>query len=187
MCSFYNPNIQSNFNEGKREFPQLAGLCIASFMFIYENREDKLEFVKIKNRVQHRQLIAWDSHFQEVLSDMVLMAWYGKIQSLSDYIFAEKTLKIKDDYQDGIYITAKLNDFLDLLFFSEFGKGSSSCPVIHYDSSWVLSNIGEFDVFYTLYDRLQLYDYIFTHSVLEVSTGEITSKKKELKLHLKVM
>lgn len=186
MCSFYNPNIQSKFDESKCLFPELKGGCLASIVVVCKKQGSNQQYVNLKNSSQHNLLAAWDSGFSEILADMILLVWSGDVKSFKDYIQEDKTLKISNDEFDRIYLTAKLIDFIELLFFSEFGDESSCCSKLNYESSLLLTRTGKDYGFYTVYERLQLYDYVFNHSHLEVSALKVGHDETELTLQIKI-
>jgi hypothetical protein len=197
--SFYNPNIQRAFDEDERDFIQLKGLTLATYVIVYRINDGysatdisqihskfQLLFQRFGNLHQQRNLMMVDSVFPVLMADIALEVLLGVVRSLREYIGSEKTLKIVPDGYEELYLPHKFHDFIELLVYSDIASKHSSKVERDFRRIYCRKSTADEFEYFTLYERLKLYDYLMREMRLEIDWEKSGIKGHEARLCLRL-
>jgi hypothetical protein len=197
--SFYNPNIQRAFEEDKREFIQLKGVTLATYTIVYRINDGyvvtdlshihskfQLLFQRFENLQQQRNLMLVDSVFPVLMADIALEVLLGSVCTLREYIGSEKTLKMVSDGYEELFLPYKLHDFIELLVYSDIASRHSSKLERDFRRVYCRKNTADELKYFTLYERLKLYDYLIREMRLEIDWEKSDIKKHKACLCLRL-
>lgn len=196
--TFYNPNIQANFDADEREFILLRDVVLARYVLVFQLREGcsvsgaeelralyQLEFVKLADKVQQENLRYVKENFAAILADITLEVLTGRVNTFEEYLMQKLTLKTEKERNEVLYIGDSIQDFIELLVYSDIsGKKMSSGER---DFTRIFGATDESDgypVFYSLFDRLKLYARLRKEIKLEIDRDAIQINGREVRIEL---
>jgi len=131
----------------------LNGFHAASYSIIYR-LDNRAEFgsnnsLLSKNGVsanrfcsldQQRNLIFEDMFFPNILADIALECYIGKVKSFADYIELPKSFCMCDVLSDAVYFNNKIRTFIKMLLFSNIQYEVLSSGTIYTDKMFQYKN-----------------------------------------------
>ncbi len=197
--SFYNPNIQQTFDEDSRDLVILKDVTFGVFEIVYSisidheikqltdiQQKEMFKFVKLKNNYQHYNLQLVDNSFPESLSDIALDAFFGNVNSFQDYILNKKPFQSIFEEYEILYLSDKIQDFIELLVYSDISSKHKSKGERNFSRVFKQKTIIDEPQYYTLFDRLKLYDYLKQKMKLEIDMNKSAINGNEVTLCLKI-
>jgi hypothetical protein len=198
MCSFYNPNVQATY-ESDTSFMHLKKMELAEYGIVYRINDcyhvtelsdfrlkQQLLFQRFVNIQQQRNLMYVDSVFPLILADLVLDVFLQKIKSFEEYVPVQKQFSAPDLLDAGLYYNFKLRDFIEFLLYSDIAQTQECTGLKNYDTVFGAKNTEDELEFYTLYERLKLYDYLMKNMQLEIDIRKSELTDTEVTLYLKI-
>jgi len=181
MCSFYNPNVQAAYESDQKIFVRLKKMSLAEYSIVYKvndgcnisdlsdfNSKCQLLFVQFESLNQQQNLGYVDEMFPQVLADMALDVFFGNVHCLSDYIHVPKDFVVPEIEDEELYYNYKLRDFIEYLLYSDIALTQASAGNRNYEQFSCAGNLsGDFG-YYSLYERLKLYDYLMFNLQIEI-------------------
>lgn len=191
--SFYNPNIQRAFDEDKIEFVQLKGQIFAEYKIIYLANEDcnvmdlsSLQFLRFENKHQQSNLLFVDKVFPAILAEIALEAFAGRVHSFAESISSKESLETADNEYDLLYFANKINQFLELIAYSDIASKHRSFGITNFNRIYCMRHSSNESEHYTLYSRLKLYEYLKREMSLEATLEKKAENGFEATLCLKL-
>lgn len=198
MCSFYNPNVQATY-ESDTSFVHLKKMELAEYGIVYRINDcydvtelsdfrlkHQLLFQHFVNIQQQRNLMYVDSVFPLILADLGLDVFLKKIKSFEAYVPAQKQFSAPDLLDAGLYYNYKLRDFIEFLLYSDIAQTQKCTGIRNYDKIFGAAGTEDELEFYTLYERLKLYDYLMANMHLEIDLQKSGMTENEVTLYLKI-
>ena len=198
MCSFYNPNVKATYESDSR-FVHLKKMDLAEYGIVYKindccqitklsdfNQKNQLLFQRFVILQQQWNLMYVDSVFPQILADLVLDVFLGNITCLEDYVTASKQFTVSELLDAELYYNYKLRDFIEYLLYSDIAKTQESSGSKNYDKIFGTTNTHNEIEFYTLYERLKLYDYLMKNMQLEIDMQKCCLNDNKTTIYLKI-
>ena len=190
--TFYNPNIQLTFDKDTREFVELRGAILASYRIVYKSNESRkvgdiggLDFIRFENRHQQTNLLLVDSAFPVILSDIATKVIQGRLHTFQECLEALELLIIASEEYDKLYFKNKLQQFLELLLYSDIASKHASKGETNFNRIYCVRSSSDELNYYTLYDRLKIYDFLIREMKLEIDLERSDLKSAEICLCLR--
>lgn len=197
--SFYNPNIQETFDNDSRNFVVLKDMTFGFFEIVYSisidykvkelldiQHKEMLNYAKFKNNYQHYNLQLVDHSFPELLGDIASEVFFGNINSFQDYILNKKPFQSIFEEYEVLYLSDKIQDFIELLVYSDIASKHKSKGDRDFSKIFQQKNIIDEPRYYTLFDRLKLYDYLKKEIKLAIDMNKSTINGTKVTLCLKI-
>lgn len=200
MCSFYNPNIQKAFDEDSRDFVRLKDITLAEYSLLFRvndgcvvrNTDElranyQISFICFYHHQQQVNLKKIDASFPLVLADVALDVMSGRVHTFGEYIFQMIERLSGEEKIKALYTADKIQDFIELLVYSDIaGKKPATCERDFTKIVGVSSPEEEYPVFYSLFERLKLYDYLKQNMQLVIDRQQSELIGREVILILKI-
>lgn len=197
--SFYNPNIQKAFDKDEYNFIKLTGLTFGTYKIIYRisdgfsvvniydlREKHQLNFVGFDNRIQEQNLTLVDKTFPALLADIVLEALIGKVTSLRDFIIRNQPFNSMIEQYKALYEGDRIQDFIELLVYSDIAAKHISKGERDFTKIFKRRKTANEFEYFTLFERLKLYDYLKIKMKLEIDKKKTEIKGREVILFLKI-
>ncbi len=197
--TFYNPNIQQAFEDDTRQFIKLKGVTFGTYKLIYRISDGcmvrntnelrakyQLEFVRMANRFQHENLTIVDNSFPELLSDIALEVMTGRVSSPLDYIIRNQPFSSLTEQHEALYERDKIQDFIELLVYSDIAQKHKSAGERDFTTVYCSKKTENELEYYTLFERLKLYDYLKRNLQLKIDREKSTIEGQEVALYFKI-
>jgi len=201
MCSFYNPNIQAEFEADKREYIHLSNLTLANYKIVFKmsdgchvvDKDDlraayQLDFVRFVDKWKQINLSLVDKSFAELLAAISLEVLTGRVKSFEDYVLLKLSMETETDRNNALYTGDKIQDFIELLIYSDIAENKPSMGLRDFTRIFKTEKKNKLELtnYYTLYERLKLYAWLRKELVLEIDREKIQLKDREVLLQLKI-
>ena len=197
--TFYNPNIQAKFEEDERSFVQLTGQTFARYVIVYTMEEGTegvdpfdpdstcwLSFLRYESAHQQRNLTAVHSFFGILLADIALEVLTGRVSTFWDYILQTMAKKTPATQYEALYMGDKIQDFIELLVYSDIASKHESAGERDFNRIFCVKKEADEPLFYTLYERLKLYDFLKREMRLSIDRKQSKVCGNEVHLCLKM-
>ena len=197
--SFYNPNIQHAFEEDKRNFIKLKNLTFASYKIKYRindccsvkgiddlRAKYQLGFVGFENRFKQQNLCLVDEKFPELLADIALEVMTGRVKSFWDFIVRNKPFISLTAEHQAIYEGDMIQDFIELLVYSDIASPKISRGERDFTKIYKYKNTSSEYEFFSLFERLKMYDYLKRNILLEIDKRKSVLKGRFFIMYFKI-
>jgi len=177
----------------------LNGFSIATYTICYKIKDgvhvNDCLFVNCKKEVSvrrfcslnlQRNLIFVDMIFPNILADIALEAFLGKVKTLSDYISIPKSFRIVDELNDTIYFNEKIREFLKLLLFSDIQQEKLSAGTIYSDRIYSVTNNSEFSQIFSVQQSSDLVELMLPKFILKAEKSNACITNNELYIVLEI-
>ncbi|MBP1676605.1 MAG: hypothetical protein H6Q20_1164 [Bacteroidetes bacterium] len=201
MCSFYNPNIQAEFEADERKYIHLSNLTLAVYKIVFKlsdgchvvDKDDlravyQLDFVRFVDKWKQINLSLVDKSFAELLAAISLEVLAGRVKSFEDYVLLKLSMETETDRNNALYTGDKIQDYIELLIYSDIAENKPSRGVRDFTRIFKTEKKNKLELtnYYTLYERLKLYAWLRKEMVLEIDREKIQLKDREVILQLKI-
>lgn len=121
VLASYNIVYKANFKDDI--------LCLSDL--VHKNQVRASEF---ESFYQQNNLIHVDMLFPNVLADIALEVYLGKVSNFNSYLIREKTFQIIDIESDKYFFKSRIERFVDFLLYSDISELKSSTGELHHNT-----------------------------------------------------
>lgn len=181
--TFYNPNVQSNFEANLPGFPILEGKTFASidFEFSTPGVDGRQYAVSLNDRLLQNYL---GNELSSLLSELVYRSWQGSIVTPADFIQKVKDISSETSEPENFYLTYQTKLLIEKLLLSPNCPFSSG-KINLYDMVDAASHTQKKQTWFSLYEKLQLIEFLLTHLHFHPDGAQL--KIQEQKHYIKVI
>jgi hypothetical protein len=195
--SFYNPNIQSTFDADQCLFIKLENVTLATYTMSFKVSQGcyvdqlsnfhsayQLQFLKFSEDFKLSNLNLIDKDFPNLFVEIVKLVFVGKINTFADYLRLKSSLQLSFENHTLTYLGDRIQDYLELLVYSDISENKQSRGERDFTKIFHLNQneSPELPQYFSLYERLKLYNWLREHIRLEVKNIEFVSVNQQLEL-----
>ena len=198
--TFYNPNIQANFEANNNEAIVLRNKVLATYRIVYKIREGcsvnssedinasyQLEFVQFENAIQQQNLELVNANFDTLIAEIALEVITGRVKSFEDFLRSKLENTLEIERNEVLYIGDAIQDYIELLVYSDIAGIKPATCIRNFTKLLGMSSPEtDIPVFYNLYDRLKLYARLRKDIKLIIDRKNIKLTDREVILKLKI-
>lgn len=195
--SFYNPNIQKAFDADQRLFIKLENITLATYNICFKVSDGcsvnkladfhaayQLHLLKFSEEFKLFNLQLVDKDFPNLFIEIVKLVFVGKINTFADYLTLKSSFQLSLDNHTMTYLGDRIQDYLELLIYSDISENKASrgerdfTKIFHFNQN----ESPELQQYFSLYERLKLYNWLREHIKLEISNTKFSKSKRILNL-----
>lgn len=140
---------------------QLSDLC----------SKEQVRVKQFESFYQQTNLVHIDMLFPNVLADMALDVFFGKVFTFYDYIQQPKTYQLFDKERDINYFNVKIPQFIDYLLYSDIAKMDYSSGELTHDMDYTIQS-GEIQLHFNAQNYTDLIQIAVSTLVLRIDLNK---------------